>query len=241
VLLLQAVRSALDTYAAQYASGYHFLLTIATPAGPDNYSKLQLNTMGGIVDFMNLMAYDYDGSWSTTAGHQANLYNNPSLPVSTPFNTDQAVKYYISQGVPAAKIVLGMPIYGRAFESTNGLGQAYSGIGGGSWENGVWDYKVLPKAGATEYFDAVAYASYSYDPVTKELITYDNVAMVQRKVSYLQSQGMGGSMFWEISADRTDSGSLVGASYTSLGSLASSQNLLSYPQSQYANIVAGLV
>jgi chitinase len=54
VALLQAVRSALDSYAATYAPGYHFLLTIASPAGPTNYNLMQLGTMAGIIDYFNL-------------------------------------------------------------------------------------------------------------------------------------------------------------------------------------------
>ncbi|KAK9788623.1 putative Endochitinase [Seiridium cardinale] len=241
VALLQAVRSAMDTYAATYAPGYHFLLTVASPAGPDNYNKLQLANMAAVLDYFNLMAYDYAGSWDTTSGHQANLYANPSNPTSTKFSTDAAVAAYIAAGVPSSKIILGMPIYGRAFESTAGIGQTYSGVGSGSWENGIWDYKVLPKSGATEIYDDVAGATYSYDSSTQELISYDTPAMVQRKVSYLQSKGLGGSMFWEASADKTDSNSLIGTSYSSLGGLKSTQNLLSYPNSVYDNVKAGMV
>lgn len=240
VLLLQAVRQELDNYAAQYAAGYHFLLTVASPAGPSNYNTMQLGAMSQYLDFFNLMAYDYAGSWSTDSGHQANLYPDPQNPNATPFSTDAAVTDYVAAGVPASKIVLGMPIYGRSFESTAGLGQPFSGVGSGSWEDGVWDYKVLPKAGATEYYDSVSGATYSYDASSEELISYDTADMVSRKVSYLQSKGMGGSMFWEVSADRTDDQSLVSTSYNSLGSLDSSENLLSYPDSQYANIVAGM-
>lgn len=242
VALLQTVRQALDDYAAQYAPGYHFLLTIASPAGPQNYNNMQLSAMAQYLDFFNLMAYDYAGSWDSTSGHQANLHaaSDSGNPQATKYSTDRAVADYIAAGVPAAKIVLGMPIYGRSFEATAGIGQTYTGVGSGSWENGVWDYKALPKAGATVITDTAAGATYSYDSGAQELISYDTPAMVQTKVDYLKGKGLGGSMFWEASADRNDTGSLLTTSYNALGSLSSAQNLLSYPNSQYVNIVAGV-
>ncbi|KAH8164499.1 hypothetical protein CIB48_g3755 [Xylaria polymorpha] len=213
VSLLSAIRKALDSYSAQYASNYHFLLSVALPAGPDNYNKMKLSQMNAAgVDQFNMLSYDYAGSWDTTAGHQANLYSDPSHPTDTPFSTDAALKAYIAA--------------------------AFSGIGSGSWENGIWDYKVLPRSG-TEVYDSVAGASYSYDSATKELVSYDNVDMIKRKAAYIQSKGLAGSMFWEASGDRTDSGSLISAAFNALGgssSLDASQNLLSYPNSKYDNI-----
>lgn len=238
VTLLKAVRAELDAYSQQYANGYHFQLSIAAPAGATQYNTLKLSEMAPILDTINLMAYDYAGSWSTTSGHQANLYN--SNAATTPFNTDSAIKAYIKAGVPANKIVLGMPIYGRAFESTNGIGQAYSGIGGGSWESGVWDYKDLPKAGATVKYDEVAGATYSYDPATKELISFDTPDMITKKVAYLKQNGLAGSMFWEASGDKQGKDSLINTSKNALGSLDSTQNCLSFPNSRYQNIKAGL-
>ncbi|KAH6972659.1 glycoside hydrolase superfamily [Ilyonectria destructans] len=241
VLLLQAVRKELNSYAAQHASGHHFQLSIAAPAGQEHYAKLHMAELGDVLDHVNLMAYDYAGSWSNVAGHNANLYPNEDNSGSTPFNTDDAVRAYLNGSVPSEKLILGMPIYGHSFEGTAGIGQTFSGVGPGSQQqNGVWDYKVLPKAGATVKFDDTAQAYYSYDSSTSELISFDTPDMIRKKVVYLQELGLGGSMFWEASADRSGSDSLVRASFESLESLDNTKNWLDYPDSQYENIVAGM-
>ncbi|KPM41199.1 Chitinase 1 [Neonectria ditissima] len=241
VLLLQAVRDELDSYATKHAPGHHFQLSLAAPAGASNYEKLHLAEIGSVLDHVNLMAYDYAGSWDSYSGHTANLYLNTEKANTTPFDTDSAVKAYTSAGISTEKIVLGMPIYGRSFQATLGIGQAYSGVGIGSWEAGVWDYKVLPKDGATIEYDEVAQAYYSYDASTQELISFDTPEMVQKKVSYLQGLSLGGSMFWEASSDKNGTDSLISTSFNSLGSLDSTENWLDYPNSQYQNIAAGMV
>lgn len=102
--------------------------------GPQNYQKMDLKAMDVYLDFWNLMAYDYAGSWDAKAGHQSNLYPSSSDPSSTPFSSAKAIEYYRNQGISPSKIVLGMPLYGRAFASTNGVGHSFTGTGEGSWE-----------------------------------------------------------------------------------------------------------
>lgn len=235
VSLLQAVRSEMDAYAAEYAPGYHFQLTVASPAGEYYYSILELGAMAQVIDYFNLMAYDFTGSWSTVTGHQANLYSNPENPDATSVYSDAGISGYLAAGVPASQILFGMPIYGRSFENTTGLGQPFDGVG-----DATINYNLLPKEGAVEYYDSVAVAAYSYDNSTGELISYDTVESVKAKVEYLQKKGLGGSMFWDASSDRNDSKSLVTASYQALGNLKSAQNLLSYPNSTFDNIRSGL-
>lgn len=138
VQLLAAVRHELSTYASTLASNPHFLLSVACPAGPSNCQWLQVEDMDRHLDFWNVMAYDFAGSWDTTAGHQANIYPAKHDGKATPFSIDYAVKWYIQHGVAPFKLVLGMPLYGRAFQNTDGPGCAYDGTGEGSWENGVW-------------------------------------------------------------------------------------------------------
>ncbi|KAK3937188.1 ThEn42 [Diplogelasinospora grovesii] len=240
ILLLQACRQAFDDYEAKYAPGYHLLITIAAPAGPSHYQVMDLKGMDPYVDAWNLMAYDYAGSWDSTSGHQANIYSNGQNPTATKFNTEQAVRDYIVGGIPANKIVMGMPLYGRSFEATTGLGQPYNGIGAGTIQSGVWLYRDLPRVGAQEMYDDVAKASYSFDAAAKELISYDTVASAVTKAQYLIKKGLGGAVFWEASGDRSGAQSLVGTLATQMRDLDPTQNLLTYPASQYDNIRQGM-
>lgn len=86
------------------------------------------------------MAYDFAGTWSSRATHQANI-----LPTKqTDASVDQAVSFYLSQGVPSGKLVLGMPLYARAFANTKGLGQSFQGVPDGGVEPGNFNYRVGP-------------------------------------------------------------------------------------------------
>ncbi|KAI0136516.1 chitinase 1 precursor [Xylariales sp. AK1849] len=241
VLLLQAVRTALDDYSAQYSLGYRFLITVATPAGPMNYDMMDLAGMDKYADAWNLMAYDYAGSRDSTTGHQSNLFKNDELPASTKYSTEDAVQYYESQGIASTKIVLGIPLYGRSFEATLGLGAPYNGVGTGGSQPGIWLYNSLPRQGAVENWDDVAKASWSYDSGTEELISYDTIKSSTVKAEYVLSRSLGGAFFWEASGDRSGDQSLINTVSQSLRWLDQTPNNLRYPTSQYDNIREGLL
>ncbi|CAG8345976.1 unnamed protein product [Penicillium salamii] len=236
---LGRLREALDSYSSTNTNGYHFLLTAASSAGPATYDKQHLAGMDQYLDFWNLMAYDYAGSWNTVASHDANLHPSKRNPGSTPLNTDQAINYYTSHGIASHKIVMGMPLYGRAFTDTNGPGQAYNGVGVGSWENGVWDYKALPQpCCAVTNLDQEA-ASYCYNSKSRLFISYDTPEMARQKGEYIKSKGLGGGMWWELSGDKEGDDSLIATvvdSFGGTGALDKSENQLSYPVSKYDNI-----
>ncbi|KAH1505825.1 Endochitinase B1, partial [Aspergillus fumigatus] len=203
---------ALDNYGAKHAAGKKFLLTAATPADPQKISTFHLKDMDPYLDFWNLMAYDYAGDTiSGYTGHQANLFKSSSNQQSTPFNTEEAVENYLNRGVIARKIVLGE----------------------GSWEDGVWDYKALPRPGAEEHTDDSIIASYSYDS-ERTFISYDSPLVAERKAEYIRLKGLGGGMWWESSADKPGNDSLITTVVEALGgvgALEQRQNQLDYPLS----------
>ncbi|KAJ9665980.1 Chitinase 4 [Coniosporium apollinis] len=248
VLLLQEVRAALDDYAHHLCDRHqhphpHFLLTIACPAGPQNYQKLNLRAMDPHLDFWNLMAYDYAGAWDACCGHQSNLYPCRSNPACTPFSTAAAVSHYLSHGVPASELVLGMPLYGRAFCGTSGPGRPFCGTGEGSWEGGVWDFKALPRPGSRVCLDEEVGASWCIDG-EGTMVSYDSVEMAERKAGFVAERGLGGAMWWESSADGKGEGSLIATVVDKLGGpqqgkMEHSCNVLAYPDSKYENMRKG--
>ncbi|KAF3910283.1 Chitotriosidase-1 [Orbilia brochopaga] len=214
-----------------------FELSVAAPCGPDNISKLDIPGMDQYLDFWNLMAYDFAGSWSSVSGHDANIYPSPDNPASTPFSFDASLKMY--SAVNPKKLVLGMPLYGRGFANTDGPGKPFSGVGQGHWEAGVWDYKDLPLAGSQVFEDERVIGSYCYDPSSRMMVSYDtpNIAMI--KAIYIKFKGLGGAMWWETSGDKGGSNSLIQSVINALGgmdNLDQTQNTISYPDSKYDNV-----
>ncbi|KAI8366830.1 chitinase [Radiomyces spectabilis] len=238
VHLLYELRIALDRYQQrlQQTDQPRLLLTVAVPCGPSHYRTLRLQQMEPYVDLFYLMAYDFAGSWDSKTGHQSALYGGS-------LNGHQAVSDYLAAGIPPHKIVMGLPLYGRAFSNTSGPDASFQGLPEGSWEQGMFDYKALPKPGATENHDWQRLASWSYDPQAREFVTYDTPEIVRGKCDYIRKASLGGAMFWELSADQAHDHprSLLNCVYDAFNHhLDTMPNHLSYPESQYDNVKRGM-
>lgn len=180
------------------------LLTIAAPASAKTAANYDLATIAKTVDWVNLMAYDFHGSWETATGPNAPLASADGLDVKS------AVKTYLDGGIPRAQLVLGMPTYGRGFAKTTSasFGGGYTGVPKGTWEDGVFDYKDLAANYVTKLtrtVDPVTKVPSLFDPATGTLISYDDPESLGAKAKYVHDQALGGAMLWELSGDDAQS------------------------------------
>jgi chitinase len=98
-------------------------LLLSAAVAAEKHTILNAYEIAGIVphlDFINVMSYDYHGSWDRRAGHNSPLfsaqyddYENKKLTV------DWTTRLYLTLGVPSEKLIIGIPFYGRSFTLKN--------------------------------------------------------------------------------------------------------------------------
>ncbi len=207
-LLLAEFRRQLDEQGAPI--GRHYLLTIAAPAPEHIYSNLELDQIHPYLNWINIMAYDFHGGWNTVTNHGSPLFtpSNDPDPSSADDNADAVIQAYIEAGVPADKIVIGVPFYGRGWggvpPENNGLYQPFESFPPGTWNIGVFDFSDLQDnylGWYSRYWDAEARSSWLYNPRTEIMITYEDPESLLAKAAYVREYGLGGMMFWELSND----------------------------------------
>lgn len=220
-LLLAELRRQLDDQ-ARVDDAYYYL-SIAAPAGYQIIANLEPAAIAAAVNWINLMTYDFHGGWENITDHHAPLY----APPGDWLNVDTAVHIYQDAGVPAEKIVVGVPFYGRSWKNVpatnNGLRQPASGVPMGTWDDtGIFDYQTIIDLLASQpalifrLWDDLAKAPFIYAPSLNNgmFITYDDLDSIQWKVNYVRTLNLGGIMIWDLSSDsRDETNSLLSAIY----------------------------
>ena len=101
--------------------GQEYLLTIAAPAGVAKIDSIEVEEIHQYLDFINVMTYDFAGSWSPATNFNAPLYRQssplrPQDELSLNANAHAAMQVFLRRGVPPDKLVLGVPFYGRGWK-----------------------------------------------------------------------------------------------------------------------------
>lgn len=215
-LLVKEIRRQFDLQEA--VDGKQWLISIASPAGYDKYVNFEMAELAKTLDFINIMTYDYHGSWENTTNHQAPLYADPSRAagIDGKYNISYTVDMYLKDGIDPAKLNLGAPLYGRTWAgvgpANNGLYQPSTGAGSGTWEKGVIDFFDLANKLKNQpdvyklYWDEAAQVPYVYAPSIEGgwFSTFENKQSLGKKIDLIMEKGLGGMMFWEADADIRD-------------------------------------
>ncbi|MFD0715466.1 glycosyl hydrolase family 18 protein [Paenibacillus sp. GCM10027626] len=211
-LMTKAVRDALD--AAGSEDGKYYLQTIASGQGDNFVINADLAKASADLDFINIMTYDYSGSWETLAHHNAPLYYDPAHPRDNAprNNVLGGLIGHLKGGVPTYKLVAGVPFYGKGWQNcpSEGDGQYQTCSGGtsfGSWESGIFDFSELEKDyinknGYVRHWNEAAKVAYLYNSDKKIFITYNDKQTMMYTASMVRTLDLAGAMNWEISGDR---------------------------------------
>uniref|UniRef100_A0A182PFM1 chitinase n=1 Tax=Anopheles epiroticus TaxID=199890 RepID=A0A182PFM1_9DIPT len=181
----------------------------------DNHAQL-VEEMRVVISksfhFLNVMVYDMHGAWDSYCGINAPLYRGPADTTGkqVQLNVNASIQYWLAQGAPAEKLVLGIPLYGRSFTLAN-AGNTQVGapaVGGGTpgpytGEPGVMGYNEFCEKLQTESWDLrwSEEQQVPYAVRNNQWLGYDDLRSVQLKVKFLLEQGLGGAMVWSLETD----------------------------------------
>ncbi|UJF33011.1 glycosyl hydrolase family 18 protein [Paenibacillus hexagrammi] len=197
-LLMQKLREKLD--AQKLVTGKTYLLTFAGAADAGYVNHIELGKLQLSTDYINLMSYDFHGTWDAKTGLNAPLYKDPASGSSYETSVKDAVQLYLNAGVPAGKLVMGVPFYGYKYDNvtnaSNGLYQSFSGGASVTYAEIVSKYL---NQGYTRYFNSASQVPYLFNGTS--FISYDDPQSIGLKAGYVKSSGLGGAMIWTVSQD----------------------------------------
>jgi len=201
-LMLECVREHIDSLAAAEGRKEKYLLTIATGASEVYAANTELGPLSNYLDFINIMTYDFHHGASYQTGHHANLrvssWDSPDGDA-----TDRAVELHLNAGVPASKLNIGLPFYGRIWKGVepvnNGLYREAATTGAGMPYAEV--LKALADPAFTRYYDSSAASPFLWNERDSVFISYEDEVSIAERMQYLKEKGLAGVMFWEYTED----------------------------------------
>jgi chitinase len=204
-LLLEELRRQLDEQGIK--DNRHYELTIAASARAPEIANVELSRIEPLLDFINVMTYDYHSAPGKT-NFNAPLYSPPSDP--TPgWNVDASMVAFVKGGVPANKLLVGVPFYGHAYgqvpNANGGLYQPGTQNPSG-WKQGDGDWRVLSQTRLNDpryarHWESTARVPWLYDSTSGTWVSYDDPESVAAKATYVRKHGLGGVVIWELGGD----------------------------------------
>jgi chitinase len=198
------------------ALGPDRLLTAALPAGRlqsagpyDAAGSFELAPLAEVLDFVNLMTYDFGTGFSPVATFNAPLAEVADDPMDPALrrwnNVTGAVDYYQQCGVPSDKLVLGVPFYGRGFRVASagaqaGLFQPQVGtVEVGDWRDIRRD--LLTDPAWERHRHPVARSPWLYHAGTRTFASYEDAESIHERARFAADRGLRGAFMWHLAGD----------------------------------------
>jgi GH18 family chitinase len=194
------------------------ILSLSVHFVPSNYYGY-IKYYEPYLNWFNIMSYYYNGYWNKYSGFNSPLYK-PSSNLNDAGNGDKSVDNFIKEGVPANKLVLGIPFFGQAWKVDSSSNNGYNQVGSTNVKgqaddisnSGVWTYIALrkegiisspksPKSPWIRTWHTDAKTSSLYNPSTHIFISYDDVESMCERSIYAKNKKIGGVAVWEIGQD----------------------------------------
>jgi chitinase len=203
--LCRRLRSELDTLGKK--KGRQMLLTMAASASPSTLKSVENATLLDTMDWINVMTYDYTGDWSSLAGHHSPLFAS-SKQRGTSCSTELSMKYFVDRGIPASRLAVGLPLYGRTFAVSEPYAPTKKSalrpaVRGGSYSN---IDKLITDKGWVRTWDDETKNPWALAPDGSAVIAYDDAESLSVKTEWAMKQGFRGVFFWQIRDDQMPGG-----------------------------------
>jgi chitinase len=183
------------------AAGPDLLLTVAMGDNRATYQHLDMGAVALYVDQVGIMNYDYSGPWSKITGLVAPLYSSLGDPQKAG-DVASTIRGYEGAGVPASKILLGLPFYAYSWNQVSPGNHGLFQAGEPSRADLPYSYILSIHSKFTEYRDPKSLAPWLYDGNT--FWTYDDEVSIGAKLKYANQEALHGLMIWELSGDTSD-------------------------------------
>ncbi|TRY98308.1 hypothetical protein DNTS_022310 [Danionella cerebrum] len=200
-----------DAYEAEgKATGRpRLILSAAVSAGKgtidDGYEIAEISKY---LDFINIMTYDFHGTWERFTGHNSPLYQGSKDEGDLIyFNTDYAMRYWRDNGAPVEKLRMGFATYGRTFRLTSSdtsVGAPASGpasAGTYTREAGFWSYYEICGFLEGTALQWIEDQRVPYVSKNSEWVGFDTKESFEIKVRYLKEKNFGGAFVWALDLD----------------------------------------
>jgi len=204
-LLLQEIRNAFDL--VQMETGRQLLLTADFGAGISQMKEIEWQRVVPLLDFVNLMTYDFYGSTPSRTNHHSALFA-PKHGLEG-YDIDSAVRYLTDRfKVPASKINIGIAFFGRSLK-TKGRPDIHvatrrqSDIETFSADKGAPTYYNI-RANQSKFnyhWDDYAEVPYLKGKKLQTFVTFEDERSIKLKARYILDHGLAGALVWDITSD----------------------------------------